>query len=283
MSAMTATSGQILHDHALRSRLVHQLLSCSQQSSISTAHTPIPDTISMIPMVIIQFWDDHTSMPQDVRECIESWNKLNCVGFRKFLLGHKAARKFIAHNYSQNHLTAYDRCHHPAMQCDYFRLCYLLKNGGAYIDADEAYVGKSDISTLFHDSTLKLQPLCFDLNTARMVPASQFMNEPHSCDRIYYFNNNPIVAPSGDPVIALALQRATMKLLAAHVPTDIQSTTGPGNLTESILLYHLEKHTTEAGVLALRPLFEWDDVSISKWPLSYRGDERNWRNWKLPL
>ena len=55
---------------------------------------------------------------------------------------------------------------------------------------------------------------------------------------------------------------------------EIQSTTGPGNLTRSIFDLAKEHGETERALLVLR---DWEDVATSKWPLSYRRDARNWR------
>ena len=55
---------------------------------------------------------------------------------------------------------------------------------------------------------------------------------------------------------------------------EIQSTTGPGNLTRSI--FELASEHTET-VRTLLVLVDWEDVATSKWPLSYRRDARNWR------
>jgi hypothetical protein len=282
MSANKLLSSQILTNHALRSQLVFELLSCFRKSGRLATHNTSSDIKPEIPIVLFQFWDDLTTLPEDVRECIDSWDELTRLGFRRVLFDDNDARDFIEQHYSPDHLAAYDKCHHPAMKCDYFRLCFLLSHGGAYIDADEEYVGDTSLCSLFSDNDLKLQPLCYDLDTAQMVPASQFMDEPHSASRIYYFNNNPIVARRDDPIIAIALQRATKKLLSTHLFTDIQATTGPGNMTESLLLYHFDQHSQNISVPRVQPLFEWDDVSVSKWPLSYRNDERNWRNCELP-
>ena len=55
---------------------------------------------------------------------------------------------------------------------------------------------------------------------------------------------------------------------------EIQSATGPGNLTKSIFDLATEHSDIERTVLVLR---DWEDVATSKWPLSYRDDARNWR------
>ena len=80
----------------------------------------------------------------------------------------------------------------------------------------------------------------------------------------------------GHPIIEGALAAATEALErpeSAGLP-EIQSTTGPGNLTKSVF-----DHATEQGGVedTLLVLSRWEDIAISKWPLSYRHDARNWR------
>jgi hypothetical protein len=36
------------------------------------------------------------------------------------------------------------------MRCDYFRLCYIYRQGGFYVDADEIYQG-GDYHSLYRD------------------------------------------------------------------------------------------------------------------------------------
>src|SRR5207302_5191018 len=99
------------------------------------------------------------------------------------------------------HVSAFDHCHHPAMRSDYFRLCYILKRGGFYVDADELYQG-TDCSGLFCDNRLKIQPLCYDTGSSTMIKTDVFVNQGrHSPDWIYYVNNNPIIAPAYHPII----------------------------------------------------------------------------------
>jgi hypothetical protein len=95
--------------------------------------------------------------------------------------------------------------------------------------------------------------------------------------RIFYVNNDPLAAPAGQPIIAKALERSTTKLLGGEPQPEIQSTTGPGNLTAS-----LAAHSRET-LLAGKPfdfelLRDWDAIAETRWHLSYRNDARNWRN-----
>jgi hypothetical protein len=93
---------------------------------------------------------------------------------------------------------------------------------------------------------------------------------------IFYFNTTPLIAVRNHPIIERALLNATTSLeqeSKGGLP-EVQATTGPGNLTRSVL----EVVTTESrpeDVLLVVHVCE--KISTSKWPLSYRSDKRNWR------
>ncbi|MEX0755737.1 MAG: hypothetical protein WD556_11575 [Actinomycetota bacterium] len=233
---------------------------------------------SEIPRVIVQFWDDRGSLPSDVRDCLDSWQPLTKSGFKRVFFDDGAARQFISRAFGRTILAAFDRCGHPAMRCDYFRLCYLLVCGGFYVDADEWYLG-ANCEELFFDSTLKVQPLCYDLATESMVPPAVFLVEgAFSPDWIFYVNNNPLVAPPFHPVIQLALVRSTRILLGESGHSDIQATTGPGNLSASLVRHSLSCQLA-GDDRDFTLLDNWEAISVSRWPLSYRADARNWRLW----
>lgn len=258
-------------DEAQRSAHVQHLLANS-----ATRKTLLPAV--PIPRVIVQFWHNSADVPPDVSECLDSWGPLIDCGFRRILFDDDTARAFISMFLGTTHAAAFDRCRHPAMRCDYFRLCWMLLRGGFYVDADEWYLG-AKCEELFVDGTLKVQPLCYDVSTDTMVPAAVFLNrDDPSPEWIFYVNNNPLIAPRDHPVIRLALERATRLLLHAKSPTNIQSTTGPGNLTVSLVRHSVDRDGPQQPDFAF--LAEWDAISVSRWPLSYRNDERNWRLWK---
>ena len=258
-------------DHRARSNFVRDLVQRSRQSDAVSS-----DLETKPPRRIIQFWNDLGRLPSDVRECVESWSKLETQGFERFLFDDRQARAFIAQRLGPRCENAYDRCYHPAMQADYFRLCYVFVEGGIYIDADDIY-NASDVEFLLSDGRLKAQPLCYDASTHEMVPHSVFMRPgANSSSWIFYFNNNPLIAGRGHPIVQRALTNATVSLerhVTGELP-EIQSTTGPGNLTKSIFDASAEHGQVERWLLVLR---DWEDVATSKWPLSYRHDNRNWR------
>lgn len=234
---------------------------------------------SQIPRLLVQFWDRSDSVPDDVRECLDSWRALEDRGFERRLFDDRAAAQFISEHFGGRHSEAFARCRHPAMRSDYFRLCFLAMNGGFYVDADDVYQG-SDCEHLFQDDRLKLQPLCYDAATDAMVDAEGLIAAGNDASNwTFYVNNNPLIAPPAHPIVRLALERST-SLLESQVRElrDVQSITGPGNITASLVRHAL------ASDVGQRPrdftmIVDWNDVAISRWPLSYRFDERNWRLW----
>jgi hypothetical protein len=95
--------------------------------------------------------------------------------------------------------------------------------------------------------------------------------------RIFYVNNNPIAAPAGHPVLRRALARATARLLGDEPAPEIQSTTGPGNLT-AVLAAHARDSQVNGDQLDFELLLDWEGTAEQRWELTYRNDARNWRN-----
>jgi hypothetical protein len=268
---------QIAENDQLRSGFMRQLIQDVDHRSDAS------EPSSSLPKVLVQFWDEGIAMPADVRECVDSWRPLQERGFRRVLFDDKSAAAFIDAKLGRPYSIAFERCSHPAMRADFFRLCFVAMQGGFYVDADEFFLG-GDCQGLFQDMRLKVQPLCYDNSAGAMVSAKIFTRKDRtSPDWIFYANNNPLVAPPSHPVILLALARSTRWLLAntAERP-DIQSITGPGNLTASLV--HHAVALDVAGVtrdFALLP--DWEEIAVSRWPLEYRNDERNWRIWSEQL
>lgn len=228
------------------------------------------------PRTIVQFWHDLRNLPEDIKECIASWTRWTSSGFTHCLFDERSARAFIGGSLDARHERAFERCYHPAMQADYFRLCYLFVEGGFYVDADDICVG-AQIGWLFDDGRLQVQPLCYDVVSGTMVNPSAFLHiDAHNPSWIFYFNNNPLIANQGHPIIERALLRATNLLEIADEDAlpEIQATTGPGNLSRSIFEHAATLGGVESDLVILR---DWDSLAVSKWPLSYRGDARNWR------
>ncbi|MBT3075146.1 MULTISPECIES: glycosyltransferase family 32 protein [Streptomyces] len=264
---------QIIDDYQLRSAYLRGLTRALSGQDGAWPTAPVP-------RVIIQFWDDPHRVPADVAQCMRSWSALERQGFRRKVYGDDSARAFIRSAHTPAHVAAFDACPHPAMRSDYFRLCYLAQHGGFYVDADDAYQG-TDWKHLFRDSRLRVQALCYDTATDTMVDAHHAATTDEDPDTwIHYINNNPIIAPAHHPVIEAALEAGTRAVLShGGGPIDIQSMTGPGNLTAALARYAYDKQQQKQPV-DVEILSHWDHVAVSRWPLSYRSDDRNWRLWQ---
>ncbi|MDR1461500.1 MAG: hypothetical protein LBI78_07640 [Campylobacteraceae bacterium] len=86
---------------------------------------------------IFAFWDQPIP-PTEVLDAVSSWKNISS---ENSLYDDESAKKLISNNFDKIVLQAYEKCYHPAMKSDLFRLCRLYANGGLYIDADEKMVG----------------------------------------------------------------------------------------------------------------------------------------------
>jgi hypothetical protein len=230
----------------------------------------------------VRYWHDSAALPDDVLACLDSWTRLGVEGFSFRMFDDRSAATFVTENFGKRECDAFARCRHPAMRSDYLRLCFILAEGGLYVDADDVLAEGNGWARLFGDDHLKIQPLCYDLAARGMVPATAIWRaDLPTAGRIFYVNNNPIAAPAGHPVMRRALARATNRLLADDGLPEIQETTGPGNLSAALAGY--------ANELRLRGEFpdfvlleDWEAIAQTRWELSYRADERNWRSMDRP-
>lgn len=260
-----------VESHQARSNFVRGLV---QRYSRAAFEPPL--LAEKLPKRIVQFWDDLGRLPEDVSDCIKTWRKAEEQGVERLFFDKCQAREFIFRRLGPRHRQAFDKCYHPAMQSDYFRLCYIYLEGGCYIDTDDVYDG-AQLQHLFCDGRLKIQPLCYDTATNMMVPPSLFTKlGANAASWIFYFNNNPLIAGSGHPLIDRALAQATLSLERDVTDglQEIQSTTGPGNLTKSIFDAVTESSEIEQTLLVLH---DWENIAKNVWDLSYRNDPRNWR------
>jgi len=275
--AIGAYSKGFEEDDNLRSDFV-RLLTLQQLARDQQAPPTEPAVrAALIPKTLLQYWDDPMAVPSDVLGCLDSWNALREEGITIRMFGDASARVYIAERYGPREVAAFERCRHPAMRSDFFRMSYLLAEGGLYVDADDVLVGDG-WREIFRDNRMKVQPFCYDINVGGMVSATEIRRaDLPTEDRIFYVNNNPIAAPAGHPVLQRALGRAADRLLGDNPTPEIQSTTGPGNLTAS-----LAAHALELQEKSTQPDFEllldWDKTADTRWDLAYRSGSRNWRN-----
>ena len=276
-SAMDAYPPGFEEDDRLRSDFIRELMLRQLRRDRTSSRGERTDGMVLIPKTLVRFWHDPCDVPPDVRNCLESWDALRDEGFEFRMFGDASATAYIAERYGPRERAAFARCRHPAMRSDYLRMCFVFAEGGLYVDADDVLLGGS-WKDVFRDGALKVQPLCYDVPAGGMVSASELRRtDLPKGGRIFYVNNNPIAAPAGHPVLRRALARATDRLLGDELAPEIQSTTGPGNLTAV-----LAAHARESQVGDIPPDFEllldWEGTAEPCWDLTYRTDARNWRN-----
>ncbi|CAN5374042.1 hypothetical protein BH09ACT10_BH09ACT10_03950 [soil metagenome] len=278
ISAMDSYPPGFEEDDGLRSDFIRELTLRQLGRDQTPSRCEIADRT--IPKTLVRFWHDPADVPLDVQECLQSWDALQDEGFTFRMFGDASAAAYIADRYGPRESTAFARCRHPAMRSDYLRMCFVLAEGGLYVDADDVLLGNG-WKDIFRDGALKVQPLCYDVPAGGMLSASELRRTDLSKDgRIFYVNNNPIAAPAGHPLLRRALTRATDRLLGDEPTPEIQSTTGPGNLSAV-----LAAHARESQIGDIPPDFEllinWEATAEPCWDLSYRSDARNWRNMDL--
>jgi hypothetical protein len=263
-------------DDGLRSAFVRQLV-LRQAGDADAVDPPAgPPT----PRTLVRYWHDPDDLPDDVRACLASWDRLRDDGFEVRTFDDLAAAAYIRANYTHRETDAFSRCRHPAMRSDYLRMCFILREGGLYIDADDVLVSL-DVEDLVADGRLKLQPLCYDVDARAMAPTEDvWRSDLPAGHRIFYANNDPLAAAPDHPVLARALARATVLLLGEDPRPEIQSTTGPGNLTAA-LAAHARELEASGRASDFHFIRNWDAIAETRWELSYRSDARNWRNMDL--
>jgi hypothetical protein len=260
----------------LRSAFIHEI-ALEQCEATSEATNGLHGEQTPIPRTIVRYWHDPTDCPDDVRACLESWDVLADEGFEFRMFDDDSAASYIADVYGAREWHAFKRCAHPAMRCDYLRMCFVLAEGGLYVDADDVLLGDG-WRHLFRNDKLKLQPLGYDITAGGMMPASDIWRSDLPNDgRVFYVNNDPIAAPPDHPVLRRALTRATEKLLGNNAHPEIQSATGPGNMTAA-LAGHARQLQLATLPFDFELLRDWDSIAEMRWNLSYRADSRNWRN-----
>jgi hypothetical protein len=263
-------------DDRLRSAFIRDLTLQQLDRSATSSAGGLAES-ALIPKTLIQYWHDPCDVPDDVRACLNSWDRLGEEGFEFRMFNDVSAAAYIADGYGAREREAFARSRHPAMRSDYLRMCFVLAEGGLYVDADDVLLDDG-WKYVFRNGGLKVQPLCYDIPSSSMVAAAEIWRADLPTDgRIFYVNNNPIAAPANHPVLRRALARATERLLGEDRLLEIQSTTGPGNFTAA-LVAHARELKIAGAPLDFELLQDWEAIAETRWELSYRRDARNWRH-----
>ena len=214
-----------------------------------------------IPRRIMQYWDKPTP-PDEVVSLMQRCRAAN-PGYVHDLFDDATAQDFLATQYGTGLVDLYRACFHVSAKADFFRLAYLYKQGGFYIDADEVCD----------------RPLDSCFRTGEVEQVYTFSRGLPSC-----VNNWFIGAAPGTRIIERTLDNCmgNMASVVRHGrKSNVWVLTGPGVLTFSILdlfcqpAEHLGGRAFGRTVLLeegeYRQLFEAP-------PMQYKNDkDGNWR------
>lgn len=263
-----------------RSLYYNSICQLVRHHTISADALVSSDTPESASYVVMQFWDSE-NIPEDVASFMKLWEDRHGARYKRY--NDRSARDFIDKYFEKDILDAYDKCWHPAMKSDYFRLCYLLVHGGCYIDADEAPINILPPLDLSQGPLIAMRPFVRVLDNDNRhvdVPVQEFIVRgeiPFGTEA--YFNNAPIIASPRNPVIALALARATDIILTERSHSmSLHDITGPTNLSLSVLVHFLQTgvaHDLSSRVVSL----DWLTFARvgTQGELEYKNDQRDWR------
>lgn len=91
-----------------------------------------PNPNSEIPKQIVQYWND---TPSDVIVQIQNTVAISNPDFKQIIFNRDQAYTFLLEHYGYDIATAFKSIKIPAMQSDVFRIAYVYKYGGGYLDS----------------------------------------------------------------------------------------------------------------------------------------------------
>jgi FkbM family methyltransferase len=197
---------------------------------------------------LMQFWDK-PEPPFEVETLMMSWCNDNTFQYHKF--DAKLAHSFIKQYFDQRTLKAFEACAIPAMQADFFRLCWLYENSGIYIDAD---IGNLKDNALF---------------TRRDIRAYLFIRHNNIANDLMMFNNRH------DPLLSLALDTA-IKNIEARLDADVWTVTGPKILT-NIYYEKTPEHSLFKDII-IDKVENLREHVLFNWDLEYKKGPEHWTN-----
>ena len=264
-----------------RSRIVRSLL--LHQAARETA-VPRPDAApSPIPRKIMQFWHE-AAPPDEIAELVSGWRARN-PDFAHTLFSDQTARAFVQTHYPGEWLRAYDYCRHAVLRADLFRYLYLLREGGLYVEAEEACLGPVH-AALPGPAAIWLAPRAWLFQDNREMPVARAIaSKLDATVCAFYLVNAPLATVPGHRLLRSATERAVQAILQARsrgTPARVADATAPPIFTEAVLTAllgsdQIAEHVAEIGLLA-----EWTGSFAAQARPSHRGNPATWRSEHVP-
>jgi hypothetical protein len=201
-----------------------------------------------------QFWDIAT--PRDVEALMARFRK-QCGSSYEFF-DEESARAFLSRHFDHEVMVAYETCHHPAMRCDFFRLCKLYQTGGSYSDAD-ALPRKN-----FGDARnlLSSKPL-FWIWEEYLQIGNWFMSTPPRTG-----------------IYEKLIREAIFRIKQVRSRRSIYNITGP-NMIADVLVEHCHRSPTDEIGGYTNHFGRWNIQTVGT--PRYKRDVRNWQLYESQL
>lgn len=237
-----------------------------------------PAVPSAIPKRIMQFWDK-PEVPQDVGATMKTWSDKTLEGYEYVRFDDERAHAYVKDNYGAEIASLYEYAHHPAMKADMFRIAYLYKEGGTYVDADDECSGTPLWPDLDPAAKVGLAPLFWDIRANNLiVPKQRLAHAVVRKDVMVYLNNAPICAVPGAPFMHTWLELIVHNISRAKrngERVNIHDETGPGLLSAYFVLHVLKNGYGNATPDKVRMICNWDLVINHRWH-AYKGGGGHW-------
>lgn len=206
---------------------------------------------SPVPRSICQFWDS-PAPETDLVALMDGWPRRHPGwAYRRF--DDASARAYLVAHFPAEVLAAYRRARSAAQKSDLFRLAWLLRNGGLYVDADDRCLASVDSV----------------LGTAGLLLWHEHLGS---------IGNNFVAATPGHPVVAAAFTEAVRNVIEGH-GESIWLSTGPGLVTRAFASW-LAADTTRLAHLggSVRVLSkpQLRAVAAPGCKVRYKATERHW-------
>uniref|UniRef100_UPI003593BC38 glycosyltransferase family 32 protein n=1 Tax=Aestuariivirga sp. TaxID=2650926 RepID=UPI003593BC38 len=202
---------------------------------------------SAVPQQVMQYWDK-PEPPDDIAGLIASWRDQPGAAHHRF--DRRMATDWLGTRLGADWPRALRAARSPAEESDFYRLAWLMLEGGLYVDCDDRRTG--DLEAVFK----------------RLRGLTVFL-EPQGS-----IANNVIFAPPKHPAIVWAAHAAKAALLERHSDNTWMKT-GPGLMTRAVAWY-LTVGPDSAPDLCILPRYwlgSWMQVHV---PLPYKRTNRYW-------
>jgi tetratricopeptide (TPR) repeat protein len=209
-------------------------------------------TAPTIPRKIMQYWNQTTPL-DEITRLLRTWVDAH-PGYAYCRFDNTTARDYLVAHYPKEVLNAYRHARHPAQASDLFRLAYLLREGGFYIDADDRCVG--------HLATVT-------------IPGIVFIGYQ---EQYATLGNNFLGCMPGEAVIERALALAVESLNRGDSEA-IWLATGPGLLTRAFTEVLTNQGAEWRTWLERRGILDRNELSAVSWSHSisqYKNTGRSW-------